>query len=581
MGPRLSRAPYFERWLVAGIIVGALIGVAAIVIYYMVYAISGVALRYLFGVSPLGFTEAQYRARLAYLLLMPAVLAASYPVSLLAALAAGTPEVGSDRAVRAYHHNERLRAGEAASAILSSAITIGMGGSAGLEGPMAHAGAAIAQAVSRLLGMSAEDRRRAVAIGLGAGIGTIFKSPFAGAVLSAELLYRSDIEPEVIYPSMVASAVGYAVFGAATGYAPVFGLYTGPFRPLYLPLFAVLGLVAGGVAMLYTRSLGAVASALRRAARNPVARAALGGAAAGAVAVLFPEVMGEGFGWVRMAEAGAYLPSVLPLAALVALLPLAKVLATSLTLGSGAKGGVFAPSLDIGAFTGLAAGLAFRALMPGLVRGVAPFVIVGMLATFGAASAAPISSMLMTVEMTGALSLLPGEMIALAIAMLVFRGPTLVRTQYRSRAESPAHAGEYMVPVLRSVSVSEVPPRPAYVRHDARVADALAALSSEGLLSLPVVDSVGRVLGVVNAAELRSGKPDEPVMKYLRPEPGHVRPDSSLEEALNMMARTHSSYVIVEEEGRFVGIVKMEELVAAYERALLATTKGRGRAEAG
>ena len=575
---RLSELPYYERWFVAGALIGAVIGLAALSLYYLQYALfSQLVMRDLLHVNVNGMTQAQYEADLGWLVLMPAVLAAAYPISLLVAMALRTPEVGSDVPVRAYHRNLRLRPEDAAAPILSSAVTVGLGGSAGLESPAAHAGAALGQLITRWLNMTAEDRRRALAIGLGAGIGAVFKSPFAGAILSAELLYRRDVEVDVLYPSFIASSVAYAVYGAATGYSPIMGFYLGPFRPLYLPLMIPLGLLAAGVGMLYARAIAGVASALRPLG-SPFLRAAVGGLAVGAIAIAFPEVMGEGFGWVRMAIAGQAV-GLLPLYALIALLPLAKLLATSLTLGSGAKGGVFAPGLDIGAFTGLAYGLLLHALAPDVVKDAAPFVIVGMLSTFGAASSAPISSMLMTIEMTGSLTLLPGEMIALAVAMLAYRGPTLLREQVETRADSPVHASEVVATVLRRVRVSEVELRQLYVRHDARASEALQAVSSSGLLSLPVIDSVRRVLGVVRLVDLRAASPDDPVIRYLRPEPGHVRPDSTLEEALNLMSRTGARYAIVEDNGVFHGVVLDEDVRRAFEREALRELMGYGRAE--
>jgi len=301
-GLRLSSMPYYERWFVAGIIIGVLVGLGALSIYYLVVALSKLLL--MAHVSLFPVTASRYRSELRWLLLMPAVLAAAFPLSYLAALALRTPEVGSDRVVRAYHRNLRLEANEAPAAALSSAIAIGLGGSAGMEGPASHVGAALAQLMSRVLGMSAEDRRRALAVGLGAGIGAIFKTPFAGALLSAELLYRRDVEPDVIYPAFIASSVAYVVYGSFTGFSPLLGLYVGPFRPLYLALFALEGLVAGGIAMLYPRALHGLSSWLRTQLRNPLVRTALMGAAVGALVIVFPEDMGEGLSWLRALASG-------------------------------------------------------------------------------------------------------------------------------------------------------------------------------------------------------------------------------------------------------------------------------------
>ncbi len=123
--------------------------------------------------------------------------------------------------------------------LIASAITIGSGGSAGREGPTAQFSAGIGSGVTDLLRLTPEDRRRMVAVGIGAGIGTIFKSPIGGALLASEILYRRDLEPDVIYPGLVASAIGYVIFGSIFGFTPVFGYYAEPFNPLSLPMYAV------------------------------------------------------------------------------------------------------------------------------------------------------------------------------------------------------------------------------------------------------------------------------------------------------------------------------------------------------
>ncbi len=134
-----------------------------------------------------------------------------------------------------------------------------------------------------LLGLSPEDRRKAVAVGIGGagGIGTIFKTPIGGgAILAAEILYRRDLETDVIYPSIIAAAVGYSIFGSVVGgFTPIFGNYLGAFNPFRLPLYAVLGLVAGGgVGLLYIKSFYGIQRAFRKAALSPYLKPVIGGA---------------------------------------------------------------------------------------------------------------------------------------------------------------------------------------------------------------------------------------------------------------------------------------------------------------
>jgi len=115
---------------------------------------------------------------------------------------------GTDAAIDAYHNKQgKVRGIVIPIKVLASAITIGSGGSAGREGPTAQISSGLGSIIAELLHLNPEDRRRAVAVGIGAGIGTIFKAPIGGAILGAEILYKRDIEPEIIYPSLIVSAV--------------------------------------------------------------------------------------------------------------------------------------------------------------------------------------------------------------------------------------------------------------------------------------------------------------------------------------------------------------------------------------
>jgi CIC family chloride channel protein len=158
--------------------------------------------------------------------------------------------------------------------------------------------------VADLLGLSPEDGRIAVAVGIGAGIGAIFKAPLGGALLVAEILYRRDMEVKVIYPALVASAVGYSIFGSVVGSPPYSASYTEAFNPAALPLYAVLGAAVGLVGLLYIRSFYGIHNAFKRLRVSPYLKPALGGLLTGAIALLVPEVMGVGYGWISLLEYG-------------------------------------------------------------------------------------------------------------------------------------------------------------------------------------------------------------------------------------------------------------------------------------
>ena len=131
---------------------------------------------------------------------------------------------GTDAAIAAVHHNPRgIRARVSFVKIVASAITIGSGGSAGREGPTAQISAGFGSMLARWLDLTPTDARIAVTVGIGSGIGAIFRAPLGGAVLGAEILYRDDFEADALIPSLVASIVGFTVFGAVEGFDPIFG----------------------------------------------------------------------------------------------------------------------------------------------------------------------------------------------------------------------------------------------------------------------------------------------------------------------------------------------------------------------
>ncbi len=192
-----------------------------------------------------------------------------------------------------------------------------------------------------------------------------------------------------------------------------------------IPLYAVLGVVDGAVAMAYVESLDGIHRLFSRLRVNDVVRTAIGGVLIGLVGLIMPQVLGAGEGWMDLAvyvRLSSFSSPIMPLIILLALLPLVKILSTSVTLGSGGEvGGVFTPGLVVGAFTGgLDMGLLLHYLYPTLVPSAVPFVVVSSLAMFGAASnAPPLAVMVMMLEMTNNYRVLPEAVIASTIAYLM------------------------------------------------------------------------------------------------------------------------------------------------------------------
>jgi chloride channel protein, CIC family len=440
------------RWLPVGIAIGLVAGGGAILFTRGIELVTRLSLGGLTGFrppGPVGEGGARYLAA-SRPWLIPLVTAAGGLLSglLVFGLAPEAEGHGTDAAIEAFHrHGGWIRSRIPPIKLLASAITIGTGGSAGREGPAAQISAGFGSLLGRAVFRDPQDRRIAVAAGIGSGIGAIFRAPLGGALLAAEILYVHDMEVEAIVPSLVASIVGYTLYGAVVGFAPIFGAHPSLElgSPLQLAYYAVLGGASGAGGLVYARAFYGATALFRRVALPRWAKAGLGGLATGLLGLVLPEVLHTGYGWVQQVMTRDGLATLPPLVLLA--LPFAKVLATSLSIGSGGSGGIFGPGMVVGAMLGAALWSAGRAVgLPGMPPQPAAFVIVGMMALFGGIAHAPLAVMLMVAEMTGTLSLLAPAMIAVAVSTAVVGDETIYRAQPRDRASSPFHRARYGVP---------------------------------------------------------------------------------------------------------------------------------------
>jgi Chloride channel protein EriC len=582
----LRSLPYLEKWLIMGVILGIVAGLSSLTFYFAIRGVEYFLLESVIGLTvprPLGEGGSlifQFHATRYYLI--PFVVAAGGAISglLVYSLAPEAEGHGTDAAISAYHYREgKVRWRVIPIKLIASAFTIGSGGSAGREGPTAQLSAGIGSMIADLMGLTPEDRRRAVAVGIGAGIGTIFKTPIGGAILAAEILYKRDLEPDVIFPALVASAVGYSIFGSIEGFTPIFGNYTGSFDPIRLPLYAILGLIAGLMGLFYIKTFYGVHDTFKRVRLSPYLKPVIGGLLTGTIALLAPEVMATGYGWINLLEYEKFTEfySLLPVLYLLVLLPFIKVLATSLTIGSGGSGGVFAPGMFIGAFVGGDVGLLFHFLFPQLVPSIAPFVIIGMVSMFGGAAKAPLSVLIMVTEMTGSLQLLPGAMIAVAISYLVTGNQSIYRSQVPTRRESPAHASEYEQALLAKIKVAQCKLRDIKVSAISSVEETISIMMRNNFFSIPVVDNDDNFLGVAYMRDILGKSGD--VGKFVVRGVQTVMRQSSLEEALETMSRTKARWAPVVEKGKLLGVLVMEDAMEVYREELVKLKVGERMSE--
>lgn len=365
---------------------------------------------------------------------------------------------GTDAVVRAFHQSGgKLRGRVAPVKLVASAITIGSGGAAGREGPIALVAAAVGSGYATLTGRDDADRRILMLTGAAAGLSAIFRSPIGAAFFVVEVLYADmEFESSALLYATLGAIVAYAVNGLVVGWGALFVVptVTGLRSPYGYFWYGLLGLVAGlfGVAMpvVFYRTR----DAFRRLPLPGWIKPAIGGLLTGIVILAFPQVIAGGYGWIQRAIDGT-----LTLGTMLAI-AFAEIIALSFTVASGGSGGVFAPSLFVGAMLGGAC-----ASLGG--QPTAPFVVVGMAAVFAGAAHVPIATMFMVTEMTGGYTLLVPAALAVMVSYLVQtrlarRLPirSIYEAQVRSRAESPAHHGRLLgvaLQILREHNVRALP----------------------------------------------------------------------------------------------------------------------------
>ena len=427
LGAFIRRSGYLRKWLILGISIGIIAGIGAVVFYLALDYAGRFLLGYLADYQipkPLGEGGDQGSPGFSRPWAIPLVVFGGAFISavLVAKFAPEAEGHGTDSAIEAVHTDPRgIRARAIVVKTIASALTIGSGGSGGREGPAAQISAGFGSLLARRLDLSPQDGRLAVSLGIGSGIGAIFGAPLGGAVLAASIVYREDFDYKALIPGFVTSATAYAVLGSILGFDPLFGYVAADFRfhqPLDLIWFIPLGVVAAGFGYLYARVFYGTVALTAKLPGHKVIKPALGGLAVGLIALVLPQVLASGYGWVQKAAATDTLMAI-PLW-IVLLLPFAKIVATSLSIGTGGSGGIFGPGIVIGGFVGAAIWRLGEAVhAPGLPNSPGVFVVVGMMACFGSVAHAPLAVMIMVAEMTGSFSVIPCAMVAVGIAYLL------------------------------------------------------------------------------------------------------------------------------------------------------------------
>ncbi len=432
------------RWIALSVVLGAASGATAIAFYgaldLFTRGLLGTVGRHHVATTAASLGGFHAASGFALPWVIPLLAAAGALVSAILAfrVAPETEGHGTDVAIRAINTEpSKVRFRTVPVKMVASAITIGSGGSGGSEGPIAQIATASASLIAHTLKLEYDEARTAVTAGLAAGVGAIFRAPLGGAMLGVELLFRKDRDFAMLAPSLIASYVAYGEFGAVYGYVPMFGRVPGMTvtAPAQLLIFPLLGLLCGGLARLYTAMFYAIGRIFAGWRTWQPLRPCIAGLATGALGLLVPGVLGTGYGTIQDVLSGQ---RVLHVSILILLaMPLAKILGTSLSVGSGGPAGVFGPCMVVGATAGAAL---WRLALAGGAHAFAPsspalMAAVGMAACLGAAARSPLAITLIAAQTCASWWVLPVAVLAVPVATVLMGSDSLYRAQPRDMWE--------------------------------------------------------------------------------------------------------------------------------------------------
>jgi CIC family chloride channel protein len=339
-----------------------------------------------------------------------------------------------------------------ASCATTSAITIGSGGSAGREGPTVQIGSAIGSSVGHFFHLSSERIQVMVGCGAAAGIAASFNAPMAGVLFALEIIL-GNFTIHTFSPIVIASVIGTATGRALEGNEITFSI---PIHELVsateIIFYLILGFLCGLAARLFTASYFFSYKLFDDKIRIPnFWKPALGGLLVGIISVFAPQILGNGYETMELALAGKLFWG------FALSLVLLKIICTSLTLGSGGLGGIFAPSLFIGAMLGATFGSGLNWIFPGLTASPETYAVVGMGAVAGAVMQAPLTNIIMLIELTNDYSLILPIMSSCIVATYTYRaltGHSLYIQKLLKQGINIQHGRE--VSILNSISVKDV-----------------------------------------------------------------------------------------------------------------------------
>jgi chloride channel protein, CIC family len=457
---------------------------------------------------------------------------------------------------------------------VASIITLAFGGSGGKEGPVAQVGAGFGCWLARKLKLSERERRQLFLAGCAGGLGAIFRAPLGAAITAIEVLYKEDFESDAIMPSVIASVTSFSTFMLVFGHHTIFNLpEIESFKGfVHIPAYLLLALCCSLIGALYVSIYHRTKDVFQDLNIPVWSKAFVGGGLTGALALLSPYALGDGWGAIQLVMDEKLTIGVICLAVFL------KIFATSFTMGSGGSAGIFGPSLFIGAMTGGLLGTFLHNQFPesSMLPSVTAFTMVGMAAFFAGVANAPIASIIMVCEITGTYSLLAPLLLTAAFSMLFLHRFSIFKPQVLNKFASPAHKGDMTVNILADIQVSQAlkKDRPfESVQINTMLGELPKIITSGDQHIFPVLAN-DKLVGIANLEKIRSIMFNSDaysmiIMADVMEPTKTLTLDMTLYKAMGIFLNDgHLELAVVDDQGKVVNILRYQDLIEAYHHGV-------------
>lgn len=479
----------------------------------------------------------------------------------------GVPEV----MLAVTREGGRIRGRVAVIKSLASSICISSGGSVGREGPIVQIGSAAASFLGQRFGVSSTWIQVLVACGAAGGISATFNAPIAGVFFALEVILRTfsfQYFGLVVISSVIADVISQAFLGNDPAFAvPSYALSS----PWELGLYVLLGMLAALVGLAFVRLLYFMEDRFEDLTWLPeYVKPAIGGGGVGLIGVFFPQIFGVGYGAISGALTDGFTLQLLLLIAAM------KILATSLTLGSGGSGGVFAPALFIGAMGGTAFGVAASMFFPGAVGPAGAYGLVGMASVFSGAAWAPITAIIIVFEMTRDYNIILPLMLAVVVSTFLSRKlsrDSIYTLKLRRRGiDLLASRRQGIFDTIRvgDIMTKSYP----YVYADYAIEGLPGTFESTGVHGLPVLNSDQELVGIVTGTDVEhamsNGYQGRTAYDIATRSLIIAYQDQTLAEVVTQPGAQEVGYIPVverEDHKKLLGVLRRQDLIAAYASA--------------